>query len=329
MQYRLKVIGYIFLLVSSCSGQQQYPPKPEEFDFTGIDEAIKDSIKYWSSQINLDPKNSHSYYMRAVFLNKSFGQNYAITDLKKAIELDPNFIEPHKELGISLYGIKKYPDSIKEFNYYSEKKHSDEECFFYLGMIYHDIGYISLSDSLLKKCLESEKYKNDGDVTFTETLNSLLLKNNDSFYKNLRAAIQIDPSYSIKIFGEILDSLKIQGKENITGLKRYFEKNQKDCGFILALIYMIQPAYASKQRNLKNEDFDQTLHFLSGCKFNKEIADVVNLYLGLVYKGKGDFKKALGYFQTTNKLNSKLEIVTQPYIEQCECKIKYGDRCEF
>ena len=80
---------------------------------------IKDdgeAMKYYFKTLNLNPENKKANYSIGWCYNNKNKYNDAVPYLKKAIEIDNNYVSAITELGYSDYSLENYDDALKQFN---------------------------------------------------------------------------------------------------------------------------------------------------------------------------------------------------------------------
>lgn len=88
-------------------GKKEYDKAITEYD---------KAILNYSKDINIDSKNTESYFWRGVAFYHKADYNRAIEDYTKAIELNPNFADAYYNRGLALFAKKKYDEAIKDYN---------------------------------------------------------------------------------------------------------------------------------------------------------------------------------------------------------------------
>ncbi len=76
---------------------------------------IPEAIKKYQVTIDIDPKNKTAYYWIGWCYNDLGKYNEAVPILKKAIEIDANYVSAITELGYSDYALKNYDDALYDF----------------------------------------------------------------------------------------------------------------------------------------------------------------------------------------------------------------------
>jgi len=74
----------------------------------------------------------------------------AIEEYKKAIELNPNYLQAHMNLGAAYIGQKKYDQAIEEFNAVVKLN-------YYYGTAHYNLGYVYLLKGVKEKAQEELK----------------------------------------------------------------------------------------------------------------------------------------------------------------------------
>lgn len=231
-------------------------------------------------------------YAYALLQNGKYGDS--IVQLNKVLDIEPNHLASHINLGEAFYHLQKYPESIKYFLKAIEFEPENARSTAFLGAAFYNYGNIDKAEEYYKKAIIldpdfSEMYKRLGLIWADQNLWS---KASDFFYR----AVKTNPNND-EIHFQMANIYKHQKKYDsaIKHYNRAIELNKKNSGAYIGI------AQINISKNKLNEAIDQ---------LNKAIEidpdnPIIQFNLGDIFFRTGNYEEALQHLKKTIHLNPK------------------------
>ena len=154
------------------------------------------AIRFYEKAIQLEPQNPEGYYKRGLFMsNYTFGSAkvllYApedvMSDLKKAIQLNPKSVGAHRAIGIVYDRMYNVSDAIAAFNKVVQLDPHDAYAQIYLAEKYANSGQIKRAIDALEQAIKGKP--NDVEALKDYAFLSLKL-NQDKLWKQAKSALE-------------------------------------------------------------------------------------------------------------------------------------------
>ncbi len=144
--------------------------------------------------IEIDPKFENAYVNRANAYNREGNSSQAIVDFNKAIELNPRDADVYNDRGILYFHLGKNTQALADYNKALDLKPYDAHAYYNRGLVFYDQGNLVQSAADLNNAIEinpdhEEFYNNRG------ILNSRLGKAAEAM-ADFNRAIAINPNYA-------------------------------------------------------------------------------------------------------------------------------------
>jgi len=104
-------------------------------------------------------QNANDYYTTAIGNIKNENYELALTNLNKAVELNPNYKEAYFSRGFVYHTTNKFEQAIKEYNKAVELKFTGVELNYYRGLAYYDLDNYDKALADFNKALETPDNK--------------------------------------------------------------------------------------------------------------------------------------------------------------------------
>lgn len=254
----------------------------------------------------------------------------AMTEYRKAIELDPKFAPAYNALGVALRDQKDVKGAIAQFRKATEVDPKMELAFRNLGVMLHSIKDFDGSVAAFRKTVEINP--KSANVRFNLALALANNKDLDGAIAEYRKAVELDPKSAPIHFG--LGVALHENKDSdaaIAVFRKVIELDPKhvkahfNLGHVLSERQRVDEAIAVVEKGLKVAPQDPLLHNLMGGCLTKnkdrwpeaEAAlrkaiqldpkfAIAHFNLGLLYFDMGKFADAEAVLQKATVLNPKL-----------------------
>jgi len=151
-------IGLLVLMVLSLMSIVCYGQTAQEYYDTGLDflgkKMYDEAIAAYQKAIELNPQYTNAYRYLGVAYRKKGMNDEAISAYKKAIELNPQYTEAHNELGIAYYNKKMYDEAISAYKKATETNPQYVSAYSNLGLAYRKKGMNDEAIGAYKKAIE-------------------------------------------------------------------------------------------------------------------------------------------------------------------------------
>ncbi|HSU27122.1 MAG TPA: tetratricopeptide repeat protein [Chitinophagaceae bacterium] len=95
------------------------------------------AIVYYEKGLNLYKKDKVAFYKLGWCYNDKERYSAAVTPLKEAVKLDPNYDEALTELGFAYYKMEQYDMALTQYNSVISRNDKDELCRYSAGLCYY------------------------------------------------------------------------------------------------------------------------------------------------------------------------------------------------
>jgi tetratricopeptide (TPR) repeat protein len=251
-------------------------------------------------------KDTHIYYLLGAFLIQLKRMDEAEINLKKSIELAPNFYVPYSLL-IHIYGEQEKKDeALSLLNNASEKSLlPKEKLYFLFGVAYSQFKDYEKSISYLRKAHELNPY-NDAIVF---QLGASYERNRDWFRAvyNLRKAIKINPenAQALNYLGYMFAEKGIRLNEATSLIERALAIEPENGYFVDSL------GWVYYQRGLLDEALKELERAIELLQREDEDDPIIREHLGDVYYKKGNLTEAQKQWEVSFSLDSTREEVKE------------------
>lgn len=158
----------------------------------------KTQEKFWQTTVDISYKSPMAHNESGLFYQQKGEVNKAITFFKKAIELDPNWINAYNNLGNIYSDVGKKEEAIALYKKVIEINPYDRDAYYNLGITYNDMGQTEEAIVYFKKAIEI----NPTDIYALNNLGIIyaFVGKRKEAIALFRKAIEIDPNYAPAYF---------------------------------------------------------------------------------------------------------------------------------
>ncbi len=136
-----------------------------------------DAYEEFKRAIRLEPRNGYYHRCLAKFYHQNFtGRSridFAIREMERALELDPNYCFLYYELGSIYANEGRYEEAIQNYKKATELEPNYAQAHYNLGRIYEDLGRTEMAEEEYKKAEEARR-KGLAKLTRTKYENQLI-----------------------------------------------------------------------------------------------------------------------------------------------------------
>ena len=153
----------------------------------------KSDMTLWNDVISQNENVPVAYYNRGIIFMDEKQNNKALSDFKRAIELDPNYVNAYNNRGIVLMNEKQNSKAVDDLSKAIELNPNLINAYINRGLIFlnenqNDKALDDFSKVILLDPNNSQAYNNRGNVFFNE-------KKFDNALDDFRKAITLNPNY--------------------------------------------------------------------------------------------------------------------------------------
>lgn len=147
--------------------------------------------------------DARALYERGVEAYRDNRDEEAVEDLRKAVELDPDFAEAHYRLGLALRATdqkeeadKVFADAVKAYEKLTKQEPKNAEASYFLGLCYEKLGKYEDAARALKDSVHnlSESDENRDDKYYELAIVQYKLAQYDEAVAALNKALEINPN---------------------------------------------------------------------------------------------------------------------------------------
>lgn len=245
--------------------------------------------------INQDPKNELLYNIYGLILlrKKKFIQAEIV--LKKAIKLNPTYIEALNNLGIALKDLKKYDEALKIYNEAIKLDYN-------FSILHNNKGIVLKNMEKYEDSITSYKVAVDQDPNYYDAYNNMgitydKLNEFDFAISSFKKAILINQNY-VEAYNN-LASVYAKKKEYLNAIENYKKALE------------IKPSYDDAAHNLGHtyyliDNLEYAIKYVSlSLNIDPGFADAWNT-LGMIHYKMGNLDLARKYYLKSINLNQNL-----------------------
>lgn len=226
-------------------------------------EVWKDSISFWTDIINADLKVPVAFNNRGNEYKSMENFDLAIPDLNKAIELKPNYMEPHAILGDIYRQQAKYDLAMTNLNTAISIDPKSASALVNRGIVYAIIGKrdsarIDFDNAIKFKPEMFEAWGNRGNLNAME-------QNREQAMNDYQHAIAINPDFKDAFRNMGLLSLELNKVDDAIGyFNQYIEIGSRETNRVLSpqIYFDLATAYARKS------DFANAVNYAQQARLN-------------------------------------------------------------
>ncbi|MBK8845191.1 MAG: tetratricopeptide repeat protein [Bacteroidetes bacterium] len=209
-------------------------------------EVWKDSITFWSDVIKQDSKVPIAYNNRGNEYKSKNDFEKAIPDLKEAIRLKKDYLEPYIILGDIYRTQGKSQEAMENLNYALKLKPNSPQALVNRGIVYCVLGNIEEGKKDFDKAIE---YKKEMFEAYGNRGNYYAIKRDyPTAIQNYEQAIRINPDFQDAYLnlGKTYFELK-QPEKSLNYLRQYLNRNgpNPEVYWMMALVYASQNDFAN------------------------------------------------------------------------------------
>lgn len=209
-------------------------------------EVWKDSLTFWTDVIKQDPKVPIAYNNRGNEYKSKNDFEKAIPDLKEAIRLKKDYLEPYIILGDIYRTQGKSQEAMENLNYALKLKPNSPQALVNRGIVHCVLGNIEEGKKDFDKAIE---YKKEMYEAYSNRGNYYAIKRDyATAIQNYEQAIRINPDFQDAYLnlGKTYFELK-QPDKSLNYLTQYVEHNgpNPEVYWMMALVYASQNDYGN------------------------------------------------------------------------------------
>jgi tetratricopeptide (TPR) repeat protein len=147
--------------------------------------------------------DARALYERGVEAYRDDRDQEAVEDLRKAVELDPDFAEAHYRLGLALRATdqkdeadKAFADAVKAYEKLTRQEPKNADAYYFLGLCYEKLGKYEDAARALKDSVHnlSDADENRDDKYYELAIVQYKLAQYDDAVAALNKALEINPN---------------------------------------------------------------------------------------------------------------------------------------
>ena len=258
---------------------------------------IKEAAKYYQYFINQGWNDKRVFSNYGTILQNSGQLQEAELNIRKAIEIDPNYANAYSNLGIILKDFGKLQEAEISYRKAIELDPNLANAYSNLGNILKDLGKFQEAELNTRKAIEldpnlANAYSNLGGI----------LKDLGKFQEaelNTRKAIEINPNFS-------------DAYSNLGGIMKYLGKSKEAELYLLKAIEidpnLAKPYFLLSTLSVspKQKNWEEYLFTTKILKNQKDV-NYIDIYFARanILEGKFNFTESANMFKKANSLNRK------------------------
>jgi superkiller protein 3 len=263
-------------------------------------EKLEEAVTAYQKAIELDPKFAYAYNNLGNALKDQKKLDEAVTAYQKAIELDPKFAYAYNNLGIALSDQKKLDEAVAAYQKTIELDPKDATAYSNLGIALYDQKKLDEAVAAYQKTIELDPkyaaaYNNLGNALYNQ-------EKLEEAVAAFQKAIELDPKLAAA-YNNLGNALSDQKKldEAVAAYQKAIE---------------LDPKYAAAYNNLGNALRGQKKLDAAISKYKTALSlpedtsgtpttahTLANNGLGIALQDQGELKKAIQYFDESEKLD--------------------------
>ncbi|MBM3802261.1 MAG: tetratricopeptide repeat protein [Acidimicrobiia bacterium] len=261
------------------------------------DRDIQEAKRLFERAISLDPKNAGAYFNLGLLLRNSGDSKGALLALQKAIGLNPDSVEPRRQLVTLLISQERWDEILEQCREILKREPNDWNIRYSFGQTLVRLGNSQEGKKELQKSQEirqSQQKREDLERLLGRGLSNLTKGAVEDAIKNFRSLLEVDPgsAQGHMYLGVALATIR-DTERGIAELNKAIEldptnaRAHHNLGTVLLQAGRVDVAYGEFEKALGLDPYFPETH-------NN---------LGLILSKNKQMEKAVDHFRTASELN--------------------------